>query len=110
MENSEGGRKVWLKWEYMLLMQGCWIYLLYLMYLLNSEKIAIMILLPWIQGRRNPQEAAGDADGKKFDGTGYDKDLVDVLEKDIISRNPNVHWYWNIFKLLFGKDLNFGHN
>lgn len=44
------------------------------------------------KGRRNPQEAAGDADGKKFDGTGYDKDLVDVLEKDIISRNPNVHW------------------
>ncbi|XP_041055746.1 katanin p60 ATPase-containing subunit A-like 1 isoform X2 [Carcharodon carcharias] len=44
------------------------------------------------KGRRNPQEAAGDADGKRFDGTGYDKDLVDVLERDIISRNPNVHW------------------
>ncbi|XP_072333065.1 katanin p60 ATPase-containing subunit A-like 1 isoform X2 [Scyliorhinus torazame] len=44
------------------------------------------------KGRRNLQEAAGDADGKRFDGTGYDKDLVDVLERDIISRNPNVHW------------------
>uniref|UniRef100_UPI00398F3FA3 katanin p60 ATPase-containing subunit A-like 1 n=1 Tax=Pristiophorus japonicus TaxID=55135 RepID=UPI00398F3FA3 len=44
------------------------------------------------KGRRNLQESAGVADGKKFDGTGYDKDLVDVLERDIISRNPNVHW------------------
>uniref|UniRef100_A0A8C6SBH0 Katanin p60 ATPase-containing subunit A1 n=1 Tax=Neogobius melanostomus TaxID=47308 RepID=A0A8C6SBH0_9GOBI len=29
---------------------------------------------------------------KKFDGTGYDSDLVDSLERDIVSRNPNVHW------------------
>lgn len=30
---------------------------------------------------------------RKFDGTGYDKDLVDALERDIISQNPNVKWY-----------------
>lgn len=30
---------------------------------------------------------------KKFDGTGYDKDLVEALERDIISQNPNVKWY-----------------
>lgn len=29
----------------------------------------------------------------KFDGTGYDKDLVEALERDIISQNPNVKWY-----------------
>lgn len=29
---------------------------------------------------------------KKFDGTGYDKDLVEALERDIISQNPNVRW------------------
>uniref|UniRef100_A0AAQ4QZA6 Katanin p60 ATPase-containing subunit A1 n=1 Tax=Gasterosteus aculeatus aculeatus TaxID=481459 RepID=A0AAQ4QZA6_GASAC len=29
---------------------------------------------------------------KKFDGAGYDKDLVDALERDIISQNPNVRW------------------
>ncbi|XP_059211682.1 katanin p60 ATPase-containing subunit A1 isoform X2 [Centropristis striata] len=29
---------------------------------------------------------------KKFDGTGYDKDLVEALERDIISQNPNVKW------------------
>uniref|UniRef100_A0A8C6MHC3 Katanin catalytic subunit A1 like 1 n=1 Tax=Nothobranchius furzeri TaxID=105023 RepID=A0A8C6MHC3_NOTFU len=34
----------------------------------------------------------GDAEQKKFDGTGYDSDLVDSLERDIVSRNPNVHW------------------
>uniref|UniRef100_A0A4W3HPE9 Katanin p60 subunit A-like 1 n=1 Tax=Callorhinchus milii TaxID=7868 RepID=A0A4W3HPE9_CALMI len=43
------------------------------------------------KGKKNLHDG-GDVDVKKFDGTGYDKDLVDVLERDIISRNPNVHW------------------
>eukprot|EP00062_Callorhinchus_milii_P015211 gi/632965225/ref/XP_007898785.1/ PREDICTED: katanin p60 ATPase-containing subunit A-like 1 isoform X3 [Callorhinchus milii] len=43
------------------------------------------------RGKKNLHDG-GDVDVKKFDGTGYDKDLVDVLERDIISRNPNVHW------------------
>lgn len=30
---------------------------------------------------------------KKNDWTGYDKDLVEALERDIISQNPNVKWY-----------------
>uniref|UniRef100_A0A4W3HW80 Katanin p60 ATPase-containing subunit A1 n=1 Tax=Callorhinchus milii TaxID=7868 RepID=A0A4W3HW80_CALMI len=46
---------------------------------------------PPIPGKKNLHDG-GDVDVKKFDGTGYDKDLVDVLERDIISRNPNVHW------------------
>ncbi|KAM4633425.1 katanin p60 ATPase-containing subunit A1-like [Polymixia lowei] len=29
---------------------------------------------------------------KKFDGAGYDKDLVEALERDIISQNPNIKW------------------
>jgi katanin p60 ATPase-containing subunit A1 len=29
---------------------------------------------------------------KKFDGGGYDKDLVEALERDIVQRNPNVAW------------------
>ncbi|KAI4801630.1 hypothetical protein KUCAC02_019512 [Chaenocephalus aceratus] len=29
---------------------------------------------------------------KRFDGTGYDKDLVEALDRDIISQNPNVKW------------------
>lgn len=35
--------------------------------------------------------SGGEVD-KKFDGTGYDSDLVDSLERDIVSRNPNIHW------------------
>lgn len=44
------------------------------------------------KGKKNVQDAAGDVDLKKFDGAGYDKDLVEALERDIVSRNPNVHW------------------
>lgn len=36
---------------------------------------------------------AGDAQPKKFNGAGYDLNLVETLERDIVSRNPNVHWY-----------------
>lgn len=28
----------------------------------------------------------------KFDGSGYDKDLVEGLERDIVQKNPNVRW------------------
>ena len=27
-----------------------------------------------------------------FDPTGYDKDLVEALERDIVQTNPNVKW------------------
>uniref|UniRef100_A0AAQ4Q808 Katanin p60 ATPase-containing subunit A1 n=1 Tax=Gasterosteus aculeatus aculeatus TaxID=481459 RepID=A0AAQ4Q808_GASAC len=40
-----------------------------------------------LKGKKDP-----DGDQKRFDGTGYDSDLVDSLERDIVSRNPNVHW------------------
>ena len=44
--------------------------------------------------------AAGGAAGKshdeqsekKFNSDGYDKELVEGLERDIVSKNPNVHW------------------
>lgn len=29
---------------------------------------------------------------RRFDGTGYDSDLVDMLERDIVQKNPNIHW------------------
>lgn len=41
-------------------------------------------------------QSKGDAQEKelkKNDWTGYDKDLVEALERDIISQNPNVKWY-----------------
>ena len=36
--------------------------------------------------------AATEPETNKFDSTGYDKDLVEALERDIISQNPNVRW------------------
>lgn len=50
------------------------------------------------------QHAGGGADGEepvshddkpvksRFDPAGYDKDLVEALERDIVQTNPNVHW------------------
>ncbi|XP_034942646.1 katanin p60 ATPase-containing subunit A-like 1 [Chelonus insularis] len=29
---------------------------------------------------------------KKFESSGNDRDLVDVLERDIVQKNPNIHW------------------
>lgn len=45
-------------------------------------------------GFDSPQNKGDDQEKevKKFDGTGYDKDLVEALERDIISQNPNVKW------------------
>ena len=28
-----------------------------------------------------------------FDPSGYDKDLVEALERDIVQANPNVKWW-----------------
>lgn len=52
-------------------------------------------LINWVlfihQGKKGASDP-GDVELKKFDGSGYDSDLVDLLERDIVSRNPNVHW------------------
>uniref|UniRef100_A0A3Q3WVV4 Katanin p60 ATPase-containing subunit A1 n=1 Tax=Mola mola TaxID=94237 RepID=A0A3Q3WVV4_MOLML len=45
--------------------------------------------------KKETKENKGDVqekEVKKFDGTGYDKDLVEALERDIISQNPNIKW------------------
>ncbi|XP_066507487.1 katanin p60 ATPase-containing subunit A-like 1 isoform X2 [Hoplias malabaricus] len=44
------------------------------------------------KGKKGPQEGAGEGELKKFEGTGYDSDLIDALERDIVSQNPNIHW------------------
>ena len=36
-------------------------------------------------------EAVED-ESPKFDGTGYDSDLVDMLERDIVQKDLNIHW------------------
>lgn len=49
--------------------------------------------------RTNKKEAsedggadAGEDEPPKFDGTGYDNDLVEMLERDIVQKDPNIHW------------------
>lgn len=43
--------------------------------------------------QKDDGKGEGDGDGeKRFDGSGYDKDLVEALERDILQKNPNVHW------------------
>ncbi|XP_054830244.1 katanin p60 ATPase-containing subunit A-like 1 [Eublepharis macularius] len=44
------------------------------------------------KGKKISQDGAGDNDIQKFDGGGYDKDLVEALERDIVSRNLSIHW------------------
>lgn len=55
--------------------------------------VVVFIFSKTIQGKKGSGDGAGDAEQRKFDGTGYDGDLVESLERDIVSRNPNVHWY-----------------
>lgn len=56
----------------------------------------------------SPHQNKGDVqekEVKKFDGTGYDKDLVEALERDIISQNPNIKWYVSIEGAQFYKEI-----
>lgn len=49
-------------------------------------------------GSENADDASGGAgaaeepEEKKFVGLGYDKDLVDAIERDILQRHPDVKW------------------
>ncbi|XP_060579567.1 katanin p60 ATPase-containing subunit A1-like [Ruditapes philippinarum] len=41
---------------------------------------------------RGKDKKKEEGDEKKFDPSGHDKDLVENLERDIVQKNPNVHW------------------
>ncbi|XP_045195303.1 katanin p60 ATPase-containing subunit A1-like isoform X1 [Mercenaria mercenaria] len=49
---------------------------------------------PADRGRDNKgkEKKVEDGDEKKFDPAGHDKGLVENLERDIVQKNPNVHW------------------
>lgn len=44
--------------------------------------------------KESKDDGKGNNEGeeKRFDPSGYDKDLVESLERDILQKNPNVHW------------------
>ncbi|TEA24113.1 hypothetical protein DBR06_SOUSAS2610060, partial [Sousa chinensis] len=56
----------------------------------NAGDTAFFCTCP--QGRKNMQDGASDGEIPRFDGAAYDKDLVEALERDIVSRNPSIHW------------------
>lgn len=33
-----------------------------------------------------------EEEDRRFDGSGMDQDLVDMLERDIVQKDPNIHW------------------
>ncbi|XP_057306075.1 katanin p60 ATPase-containing subunit A1-like [Hydractinia symbiolongicarpus] len=44
-------------------------------------------------GRKNKEDKpVNDNEEPRFEGSGYDKDLVEGLERDIVQKNPNVRW------------------
>uniref|UniRef100_A0A4W5R5H4 Katanin p60 ATPase-containing subunit A1 n=1 Tax=Hucho hucho TaxID=62062 RepID=A0A4W5R5H4_9TELE len=57
-----------------------------------SWEVKLVLYVCVLQGKKAVAEGAGDGELKKFDGSGYDSDLVEALERDIVSRNPNIHW------------------
>ncbi|XP_067013451.1 katanin p60 ATPase-containing subunit A-like 1 isoform X2 [Anabrus simplex] len=38
------------------------------------------------------KEDEPEEEERKFEGSGYDRDLIDMLERDIVQKNPNIHW------------------
>lgn len=50
-----------------------------------------------VKKNNKKEENDGGGDGEeggmpKFDGAGYDTDLVEMLERDIVQKDPNIHW------------------
>lgn len=70
------------------------------MHVLYSLSVVLMcnVDLPQLppQGQGDAGQGVEDHDEKPvksaFDPTGYDKDLVEALERDIVQKNPNVKW------------------
>lgn len=56
----------------------------------HKTRRVISLRVLFNQGKK--ADAPGDVEQKRFDGAGYDSNLVESLERDIVSRNPNIHW------------------
>ncbi|KAK3859079.1 hypothetical protein Pcinc_034772 [Petrolisthes cinctipes] len=44
------------------------------------------------KGGENRGGGGEDEDERRFDPSGYDRDLVDMLERDIVQKNPSIRW------------------
>ena len=56
--------------------------------LLKALKNSVSLFNTQDDGKGN-----NEGEEKRFDPSGYDKDLVESLERDILQKNPNVHWW-----------------
>jgi len=43
-------------------------------------------------GEEEDKEGGEEETRPTFDGSGYDTDLVEMLERDIVQKDPNIHW------------------
>ena len=79
---------------------------------MHYPRLRIIVIFIIVYQQDEAKSSEGDGDGeKKFDGSGYDKDLVEALERDILQKNPNVHWYGIIlFFKQFSSSLHHSHN
>jgi len=41
---------------------------------------------------KNDDNEEDEEEDRRFDGSGMDQDLVDMLERDIVQKDPNIHW------------------
>lgn len=45
-----------------------------------------------VESKPNGEEDSDEQEEKRFDGSGIDKDLIETLERDIMQKDPNIHW------------------
>lgn len=60
----------------------------------NKESKAPPAVKSKVDTRRSKEEKSTNEEDReaRFDGSGYDKELVEGLERDIVQKNPNVKW------------------
>ncbi|NWX63986.1 KATL1 protein, partial [Promerops cafer] len=62
------------------------------LFLFSDDSVRCLLLTGRVASAKKIPQEFGDGEIPKFDGAGYDKDLIEALERDIVSRNPSIHW------------------